>query len=518
MQPTPRVKRAWHEEKNPEILSQLLDLANAEILRLKKVVEKIQASEAKSQELVLNIEESLKVLRKKYFGKSSEKSPSTRRRRRNSEDPEVLLHSENLLPPLPRSAVKDLLEEVRLHEMDVRELTEASVELGLNDASSSQWERVENFYDESTEIEIVERSYKKIRHRRQKYKLKKEFNQSPEKEDVIVTAEGALKLLPGASYSIDFGVSVVVDKYLNHIPLERQCRMMDSLGLKKVSTNTLYNIARVIAEYLNPVAEKIKKEVLREAVVHADETPWPINNKKDTDGYMWIISNQKGSHYQFEPTRSGKIIKEILKDYEGVVVSDGYSGYTQFKNESSKIDSALCHAHARRYFWDIQSDYPEVVEYLEIYEALFKVEHEAKSFEELKNLRTQESKPLTEKMLKWLIDKLPSARAESKFKQAIQYSLKNWKELTKFLENELIPLSNNEAERTIRHAVMGRKNFYGSRSIDGADVTATLYTIIESTKKVELDPRDYLLTTTRLAAQGEDLETPFEMAKRLRSQ
>ena len=89
-------------------------------------------------------------------------------------------------------------------------------------------------------------------------------------------------------------------------------------------------------------------------------------------------------------------------------------------------------------------------------------------------------------------------------------------ELTLFLEIPEVPLTNNEAERTIRQAVMGRKNFYGSRSIDGADVAAIIYTIIESCKKVEINPRQYLLQTIRLCAEGKSALTPLEFAKSLR--
>lgn len=511
-----KVKQVWHNEKNPEILSALLDMANAEILRLKKIVDQTNLEKAKSDQIAFAIEESLKVLRKKFFGKSSERSISDRNRSNKDFDAEVLLHSQNLIPPLEKNKTNRLFEEIEIHEMSDEELKSASHELGLESPSSNQWEKVNNFFEDSVEIEIVERTYKKIKHRRQKYKLKSEFNNSP-KESVIITADGPLKLLPGSSYSIDFAVSTVLDKHLNHIPLERQVRMMNSLGLKSMSTNTLYNLSNVVAIYLEPIAEKIKKDILSLNLVHSDETPWPINNDKDSNGYMWIISNQKGSHYKFEPTRSGLVIKETLGDYQGTIMSDGYSGYTQFKKENSKINSALCHAHARRYFWDILEIYPQVEEYIKLYEELFLIERKANSFEELKNLRQTKSKTIIDKMHKWLSEKIVEARAETSFLKAINYSLKNWKELTLFLENENAPLTNNEAERTIRHAVMGRKNFYGSRSINGADVTATIYTIIESCKKVELDPRDYLLETVRSAAKKSELFTPFEMATNLRS-
>jgi transposase len=78
-------------------------------------------------------------------------------------------------------------------------------------------------------------------------------------------------------------------------------------------------------------------------------------------------------------------------------------------------------------------------------------------------------------------------------KKAILYLQKRWNGFTKFLTDTRIPLSNNEAERTIRHAVMGRKNYYGSGDQTAAETAATFFTIIESAKKNDIDPRTYLL-------------------------
>jgi hypothetical protein len=266
--------------------------------------------------------------------------------------------------------------------------------------------------------------------------------------------------------------------------------------------------------------DQIKNEILSSKVVHSDETTWPINNSKDSDGYMWIVANNRGSYYRFEPTRSGQVIKETLKDYSGIVVTDGYSGYYQFREEHKKNVNenrlGLCHAHARRYFYEIKDDYPFIEEYLVLYQNLFAIEKQARDFEELRELREEKSKPVINKMKNWLMEKYADARPETKFKTAIEYTMKNWKELTLFLEVAEVPLTNNEAERTIRQAVMGRKNFYGSRSIDGADVAAIIYSVIESCKKVEIDPRNYLQETIRLCAQGKTTQTPFEFAKSLR--
>lgn len=128
------------------------------------------------------------------------------------------------------------------------------------------------------------------------------------------------------------------------------------------------------------------------------------------------------------------------------------------------------------------------------------------------------SKSLIEKMHAWLLDQLPKSRPELGFRKAIEYSINQWPQLIKFLDDPVMPLTNNEAERSIRQVVMGRKNFYGSRSIDGADLAAQMYTIIESCKKFEIDPRHYILETLKASAAKQKTLTPYKFALKLRSQ
>lgn len=499
-------------EHNPLVLRAVAKMLDAENKRLNDVIAKIQAEKAKADQLKINLEESLRIFRTKFFGKSSEKSPKIRDRNRLGDNPELLLHSQNMLPPPRNKATRDLETEEVVHDKVPDDLKAMSESLGLESPSDDQWEEIPGLFDKSVEIVIVERQYKKLVHLRKKFRLRKEFRLK--EKDVMVAAPGPVKFVPGSCYSTEFVVSVITDKYLNHIPLERQCRIMDSLGLGGMHTQTLYNLSRLASIYLEPIAEAIKTEILSKALIHSDETPWPINNSKDSNGYMWIIANAFGSHYRFEPTRSGAVIRETLKDFSGTVMVDGYSGYYQFKTSETK-NLAMCHAHARRYFWDIQADNPVVKEILELWEDLFKFEHSARTFEELGKIRNEQSRAITKKMKSWLTEKFVESRPESPFRKAIYYSLNHWTELTKFLDDSQIPLSNNEAERTIRQAVMGRKNFYGSRSIDGADVAAIMYTVIESCKKVELDPRLYLLATLKNASASKPTETPYLMALRL---
>lgn len=269
-----------------------------------------------------------------------------------------------------------------------------------------------------------------------------------------------------------------------------------------------------VGVHLEPVAEKIRIDILSSGLcIHCDETPWPIQIKEQDDGYMWVIANRAGSFYSFEPTRSGKVIAKTLEGYKGPALADGYVGYNRLKAMEGII-LANCWAHARRKFTDIADNYPEETkEILDIIDELFKVERKAKTFEELKTFRNEESAIIVAEIKAWLLRPHEAARPEDYLTGAINYCLNQWRGLTLFLDDVRVPLTNNEAERTIRHAVMGRKNFYGSRTHNGADTTATLYTIVESCKKVELDPRTYINMAVKLLAKGEPVPTPLEYAR-----
>ncbi len=471
--------------------------------RLRKAIDE----QAAKRQMVL--EDKLLSLRKIIFGKSSEKRNHVSGRPRDKEEQDVLFASQCLVPPPKENEIKKLEEERRVHQMTDGELKEeADIRELPND-----WEKIDGLFEESREVTVIERQYKQVLHQRQKYRHKS----STKDNQIIVTAKGTEKLLPGCQYSVDFAVDVVSDKYQDHLPLERIRRRMERHGLS-VPVKTLYNLSLAVGVHLDRVVLEILTEILTSNLaVHADESPWPVQDKKDDDGYMWVVSNQAGSIYRFEPTRSGKVIEEILKQYKGPVLSDGFSGYNALKR-LPEITLANCWAHARRKFTDIEPNYPAPCkEILDLIDELFACEHGPRTFEELEKVRREKSGPLIDKIKDWLVVKKSEARSESGLMKAIDYSLKYWPGLTAFLTDARIPLSNNDAERAIRHAVMGRKNFYGSKTINGADTAATLYSVIESCKRVLLDPKDYIRMAVLRSIRKEPVITPLQYAKQTRS-
>jgi transposase len=522
METLERVKNLIENEP-PEILRPLILTMHQEVERLRGVIKVIEAENALKAQLQLNIEEQLKQLKRKIFARSKEDRPgkeSKEEKRKSQEEAELFAQAAFPAPEEPATQKEkwaSVPEKEIPHDMSPEELKAESVSRGLANPSADQWEEVVNAFDRVTTIEIIERSYEKHVHKKKKYKLKDEFNPDPDEKTVIVTAKGPAALLPGMSYAPDIVASVATDKYVLHLPLERQVKEMKSLGLMGMRTSTLSRFCALSAACFEEMAARILKELLsagERIALHLDETPWRIQNKDQKDGYMWVISSRLGSYYFYKPTRSGKVIMEKLSGYTGRVLTDGYSGYGIL--EEAKIEQGFCWSHGRRNFLPVETGDPGVKSILDDIDELFAIERQAKTFEDLKELREERSRAVVGRIHAKLLEEYPRSRPKSLKRKAIEYLMKRWTGFTLFLDDIRLPLSNNEAERTIRHAVIGRKNYHGSNNHTGAETAATHFTIIESCKKNEVDPRQFILMSLNKIAAGEPVLTPLEYAKSIR--
>jgi hypothetical protein len=481
--------RPVDQETNIEVFRAYTKWLQAQVRDLSREVTALRnAQESSKQEWLENaLKDQLSRLQKKFYGFGRESVP--RPNRPIGHDAEQLrLHCEHHTAESvePRKSSDPL--EASVYEFKVEELREESILRGIS-GQNEAWKKMKDFYKESTEITITERTYKKVVHKQARYRLKDEFNTTG--KEVIITAPGPVKLKSGCQYSVDFGLSVVSDKYEYHLPLERQRRKMEAAGLN-VEVKTLYNLCETVAEHCESVVDGIREDIMRDfCAVHLDETPWRILGTKES-GQMWVMSNRLSSYYRFEPTRSGLVAEEMLKGYQGSVVTDGFAGYNRIK-KSEDVRVGHCWAHARREFFERFDDFPtECGQALDLIDKIFELETKARTFDQLRELRRTEIKAVIQEYQQWLLETRPKFMPGDGISKAVDYSLKFWSELTLFLKDLTVPIDNNDAERALRHIVMGRKNFAGSKTINGADTAATLYTVIESAKKSGLQPKDYL--------------------------
>lgn len=356
--------------------------------------------------------------------------------------------------------------------------------------------------EEYEEITVIERSFRVVRHRRQKYRCR--CNGS------VVTAPGPARLIPGGRYAPEFAIEVAIGKYLDHAPLERQVRIMAREGLE-VSSQTLWDQIDALARHLEPCYEALRPRVLVSPVVSADETHWRLMGTKEETSrwWVWCVTSGEAVFYQLLGTRSAKAARSVLSGYRGIVLCDGYAAYEALARAGPQITLAHCWAHVRRKFIDVEPHYPRACgEILQLIGQLYRVEMDAprlgcpEAEEQLAlraKLRHERSRPLVEQIHGWAQEQRGKALPRSGLGQAIEYLLGMWQGLTRFLEDPRIPLDNNAAERALRGVVLGRKNHYGSRSKRGTEVAALFYSLCETAKLAGVEPRAYLLRATHAA-------------------
>ena len=243
-------------------------------------------------------------------------------------------------------------------------------------------------------------------------------------------------------------------------------------------------------------------------VIHADGTPVQVHKEKGrknpAKSYMWGFSRgeYEQAHpirlYEYQPGCSGSYAEAFLKGYNGILQTDGYTGYQKVSCQAH----ALCWAHARRYFVEaIPQDLQKedllgsiCKEAIERINELFVIDKGLAelSREEREEHRLQIEKEKLEAYFAWLQGIEPGVLPKSKLGKAVQYSLSYKEALQAFLKSGNTALSNNICERAIRNFTIGRKNWLFSDSPKGAKASAAVYSIIETAKANGLNPFQYL--------------------------
>ena len=296
---------------------------------------------------------------------------------------------------------------------------------------------------------------------------------------------------------------VMYQKYVNSIPLYRQEKDWEQIGIG-LSRATMANwIIRSSQDHLMPVVNRLREELLKRDIIHCDETPVQVlkeeGKKPQTKSYMWLYRSGNDEKppivlYDYQPSRNGDYAATYLKDFHGYVHSDGYSGY----NKLSGITRVGCWAHLRRKFVEAMpakrpGDTPTTAEIGRQYcDQLFAIEDRLQhlSPEERFYKRLEREKPVLEAFWCWL-DSV-SALKGSALGKAVTYA-KNQKP---YMENYLLDgrcsLSNNAAENAIRPFTVGRKNWLFADTPKGAAASAAVYSLIETAKANGLNVYAYL--------------------------
>ncbi len=474
------------DRENQKLSQKILDLTR-ELLQLKG------QDPATLQMRIADLEQQLKTVRERQFGDSSEKHTRTKT---DEEKKPQTGHGPREQKELPFVEV--------VHDLDAADRTCA--------ACGGALAEMEGQFEESEEVDVLERRFVLRRHKRKKYRCSCGA--------CIETAPLPPKLFEGARYSIDFAIEVATGKYLDHLPLERQVRIMRREGLV-VDSQTLWDQIERLARLLKDTYQRVRGHVLAQLVIGADETRWRLmgatgkDEGEATRWQVWTACAPDAVFYSIEDSRSADAAQKLFEHYGGVVVCDGYSAYRALKKRGGKFQLAHCWAHVRRKFVECEDFFPErCAMILKLIGELYAIEADVPrgvEGDELRaTLRAERSRAVITRIQKWAVE-VP-ALPESALGKAIAYMTGIWSGLVRFLENPRIPLDNNATERALRGVVIGRKNHYGSRSRRGTEVAALFYTVLETAKLAGVEPKAYLRAAVLAALRSEPSQLPHEIA------
>lgn len=319
-------------------------------------------------------------------------------------------------------------------------------------------------------------------------------------------------VIPGSSFgSSSVLADIAVNKYQFALPLNRLTYMYDRAGMS-INRTTLANLMISLADRLTPVYERFREILLRQDVIHADETTLQVLKEPGRDpqsqSFMWqYCSSQHAAQplamFEYQPTRAGAHALKFLtapdgKVFNGYLQVDGYAGY----NTIQAAARVGCMAHVRRKFVEVLQSIPTAnakdsiaQQPIGLIQKLYAIEARMKTeaVSERKRVRQMQSIPILNQLKAWLDEHVKLVAPKSLLGKAIHYALGQWSYVIRYVENGLLSIDNNIAERSIKNLVIGRKNWLFSTSVDGAYATAVLTTMVQSAILNKLDPYQYLV-------------------------
>lgn len=313
---------------------------------------------------------------------------------------------------------------------------------------------------------------------------------------------------PMPAYVIDKGLAtpglmahVLVAKYADHLPLHRQEGIFARAGLK-IARSTLAEWVGACGFALQPLVSALRDEILSHRVLHADETPVKLlkpGSRATHKAYLWAYTpgefeGLRAVVYDFTEGRAGAYAREFFGDWTGNLVCDDYVGYKACFTQG--ITEVGCMAHARRKFFDLHaaSQSPVAAQALESIAGLYTVEREVKdlSVDERLAQRQKAAKPLADKYHAWLLAQRQKVPDGSGTARALDYSLKRWVALTRYLDDGMLPIDNNRIEQQIRPIAVGRNNWLFAGSLRAGKRAAAVMSLVQSAKLNGHDPYAYL--------------------------
>jgi transposase len=374
---------------------------------------------------------------------------------------------------------------------------------------------VEIGQDVSEQLDIVPMQVRVLRHIRKRYGC-------PVSAHAPVTAVLPPQPLPKSNASADFLAMLLTAKYVDGLPLARFENVLLRHGAP-VPRQTLARWVIGAGRMLQPLHNLMRDALLDGTVIHMDETVVQVlketDRKATSNSYMWVQTGGPPGKpvvlFDYDPSRSAEVPLRLLSDYQGYLMTDGYTGYAKLAKIEG-VEHLVCFAHVRRRFVEAVRVQPKgkrgrADEAVALIGKLYGIERDHKDATDEARLlaRQQLSVPALAALKAWMDKTLPAVTPQSALGKALAYMQKYWSRLTRYTERGDLPIDNNRCENAIRPFVVGRKAWMFSDTPAGAHASAVIYSLVETAKACGLEPYTWLRRVMRglpMAKTVDDVE------------
>lgn len=467
------------------------------IRQMQKYIEELLQERLKEQQKSFNLGEKLINIRNKLFGRSSEKSKKGKNNNKKDKEPKKRVR-------LPSERYKNLsIVEKELEFDECPGCPHCQLQL-----------KKSGLFEVSEYLTFIPRRYYVVREKRHKYRC-------GSCHSTLITTPAIPRIIPGGAYSDEMIIDVAMSKFLDLLPIERYVQMALRQGLNDLPANSLIQTTHKLADTIEASYKIIKEEFLEDSIVHADETPHRmLEGDKKSNWYLWGFSSHRASYFEIRDTRSGDVASDLLVESQcKYFMSDVYSGYKKAIREANeqreeKIIELNCNAHARRKFNDSKQSYEKEGDYfIGFYKRIYRLEDKDYIKGYCPYKRRQWQKLYMRLMEKKAIKQRAAYSKHSSFYKACTYLINNFESLVRFSEDPILPIDNNTQERQLRPPVVGRKTWYGTHSKRGAKTMAIMFSIVQSCKLNDINPREFVTNLVRALHQGRPAYSPYQYKK-----
>ena len=294
---------------------------------------------------------------------------------------------------------------------------------------------------------------------------------------------------------------ILVDKFQYHLPLYRQHQRLTAGGIT-ISRQTLTNFVGRAADLLAPIYYAQLSSILQSKVLAMDETPIKAGQAgkgKLHQGFFWPLYGDKDEvAFPYGATRALTQAQEILGDFAGTLVTDGYGVYSRYSARVSGMTHATCWAHTRRKFIEAEgSDPGRSQRALEFIRILYEIEESIRGREpdKILQMRRERSLAVVEEFFRWLKHELADLTLlpSSPFSKAASYAIDRKASLSVYLADPAVPIDTNHLERALRAIPMGRKNWLFCWTEVGAEYVGKIQSLLVTCRLHGIDPYTYFV-------------------------